>query len=507
MSEDAKTPVEVELKLDVEPDDLSRILAHPVLCSQADSHLETQHLHSTYFDTPDHDLKQAGISLRIRSDGEKQIQTIKASQAQTGVALARGEWEREVADGKLDFEGADETALKPFLKMRDAIRPLFSLSVERDVRELAYGRSLIEVAADRGRIERLSQTFVFAELELELKEGDPADLFALALVLAQAAPLRLSFRTKAERGFESISGVSPQKIKAEDIKLKRRFTSAVAFQVIGGACLRHLMANEAIVRQSPSPDAVHQMRVALRRLRAAITLFKLADDEQREGVKSELKWMASALGEARDLDVYIANVLGPAVAGHAGDARFKSFLAEIEEQRNRAYDKALKDVASPRFINGTLAAAAWIQAGPWAQSDAKAARKSRDRPVSRLAAAELGRRWKRVLKRGRHLVDLEPEERHQVRIEIKKLRYAAEFFDNLFKRGKAKKRKQHAIKTLAALQDALGELNDIVVGSHMHESEAAELIQQEQLRHVDGLLSMATDHYRDLAGIKPFWNA
>jgi len=94
-----------------------------------------------------------------------------------------------------------------------------------------------------------------------------------------------------------------------------------------------------------------------------------------------------------------------------------------------------------------------------------------------------------------------------VRIEIKKLRYTAEFFDSLFKGGGAKKRKRTALKTLEALQETLGELNDIAVGSHMTSSEAQEALHQEQLSRVDGLLTTAQAQYRTLAKLKPFWTS
>jgi CHAD domain-containing protein len=137
--------------------------------------------------------------------------------------------------------------------------------------------------------------------------------------------------------------------------------------------------------------------------------------------------------------------------------------------------------------------------------ETKAARQRRRRPVAELAEHEIGRRWKRVLKRGRSLADLDPDERHQVRIEIKKLRYATEFFDRLFKGGGAKTRKRAALKTLEALQETLGELNDIAVGAHMHGSETEVDLHQEQISRVEELLTAMQAQYRDLAGLEPFW--
>jgi inorganic triphosphatase YgiF len=508
MKKRPNNPQEVELKLEVEPDALEKVLAHPLLQTQARDNPVTQDLHSTYFDTPDYALRQAGISFRIRRNGNQRIQTIKAAGSPDGVALSRSEWEHEVESDEPDYTVAKETALKPFLELQEDIQPVFSVTAERTLRRLTYGTSIIEVAADRGKVEGKERTLSFDELELELKDGTPSDLFGLARALSTQAPLRLSFKTKAERGFEAMSGETPKRIKANPIMLKRRMTTAQAFQIIGASCLQHLMANEVIVRAAPEADAVHQMRVALRRLRAAITLFKsVVEDEQRDQVKAELKWMANLLGEARDLDVYIATVLEPARDQHGDDENYRQLLTEYQERRTQAYQMVQRTIPSPRFVNGVLETAAWIQAGGWRQDKGKLARRRLHQPVAELAEEELGRRWKKIVKRGRNLVDLDPEERHQVRIEIKKLRYATEFFETLFKGGGAKKKKRAALTTLEALQETLGELNDIAVGTHMDPSTAAEAIHQHQIARVDELLDGARAQYQELARLEPFWKA
>jgi triphosphatase len=499
-------PQEIELKLEVEPDRLGELMAHPLLNADLGTAWSKQILRSTYFDTPDHALRQAGISFRIRRNGAQRIQTIKAASQPSGIALARDEWEHEVVGDEPDFKAATQTGLAPFAELKDSIRPVFSLSTERTLIELSHGDSVIEVAADRGQIEGDGCSLAFGELELELKTGNPADLFGLALKLAEAVPLRLSFMTKADRGYEARSAEPTQKVKARPVVLKRKMTSVEAFQVIGASCLRHLTANEAIVRKTREADAVHQMRVALRRLRAAITLFKnVVEDDQVSRIKAELKWMAGLLGEARDLDVHIVTVLEPAQAEHADDPGYTELLADYRERRKLAYERIEESIASTRFINGILETAAWIQAGPWLQNRDKAARRRRHRLVVALAEEELDRRWKKILKRGRHLAKQEPAERHQVRIAIKKLRYATEFFESLFKQKGAKKGKRKALSALEALQETLGELNDIAVGSDMASSGAAAAIRKEQLSHVDKLLTCAGTQYRDLAKLDPFW--
>lgn len=507
MAKRPETPQEIELKLEIEPTDLDKILAHPLLHVSLGAERK-QILHSTYFDTPDHALRQAGISLRIRHDGADRIQTIKAARAPTGVALTRSEWEHVVDGDEPDFSVAGSTALKAFVEQRNAIRPIFRVMAERTSREVHLGNAVIEVAADRGKVDGQTDPLPFAELELELKQGSPADLFQLAQKLTKAAPLRLSFKTKAERGFETVSGDALKRVKADQISLKRRMVSAEAFQLIGAACLQHLMANEAVVRRAPEADAIHQMRVALRRLRAAITLFKtVVEDDRRDWIKAELKWMASSLGEARDLDVYIQNVLEPALVQHRDEASYRDLVAEYRERRDCAYRNVSKTIASARFLNGVLKTAAWIQAGDWLSDDRKAARRLRKQPVVALAQEELRRRRKKILKRGKHLAALAPEDRHQVRIEIKKFRYATEFFASLFKGGQTKRNKRAAMDTLEGLQDTLGTLNDIAVGTEMVSSPAAAAIHDAQLARVDGLVAEAEKQHRKLATLEPFWKS
>ena len=121
-------------------------------------------------------------------------------------------------------------ALKPFLDDRDSIQPVFRVKTERTLHNLSFEKSIIEVAADRSQVEGQGQTVSFSELELELKEGTPADLFRLALAISTVTPLRLSFKTKAERGFDATSEERPTRVKAPPVVLKRKMTSAAAFQ-------------------------------------------------------------------------------------------------------------------------------------------------------------------------------------------------------------------------------------------------------------------------------------
>ncbi len=505
MVQGATGGMETELKLDLEPADLDRVKRHPLLRGGRGSGLRVQKLRSLYFDTADQALRKAGISFRIRSDGNERIQTIKAAAKGKGAALSRREWEHKVESDTPDLSLADGIVPARILQSKHPIEPLFEVKVERTALLLDEGQSFIELALDRGEIGGLEGKHAFAEIELELKRGSTGDLFRLARSLADAAPLRLSYVTKSDRGYRSLAVSSESSVKSTAAALSPRMTSAAAFQAIAGSCLRHLMANEALIRETMSPEAVHQARVALRRLRAAISLFAAANrDEARSGVRAELRWMANQMGEARDLDVYIEKVLEPAQA-HRGDDKFVELLADYRQRRQRAYETMAAAVRSPRFVYGALDAAAWVEAGAWLSNPRDSGKRARERPVVEHAREELSRRWRKVRKRSKKLASLEPEVRHRLRIEIKKLRYASDFFGALFKGREAGELRKEALDVLEKLQDILGDLNDVSVGERMSTSALAEEIRREQLERVDALVEQAKALRYAFARLEPFF--
>ncbi len=161
---------------------------------------------STYFETPDQALRRAGLVVRVREEDGRFVQTVKSDAAATENPLARGEWEDAVADNLPDPDAPHSGRLLP----REAVaelRPLFVTEVSRTAINLEPSRGiLIEAAIDRGNIRSGDGTRVdpVCEVEFELKEGQPAALYDLALRLLKTAPLRLELRSKAERGYRLV---------------------------------------------------------------------------------------------------------------------------------------------------------------------------------------------------------------------------------------------------------------------------------------------------------------
>lgn len=491
-----EAPREVELKLEIATGDVKRLLGHPLIAGAEPDPGQCGHLSAVYFDTPDQDLRKAGMSLRIRERNGCSIQTIKAEDKSRGLALDRGEWEATVDE--LDFDAATGTPLARLVsknEIREAIRPAFGIETERLAFRIEHDGALIELALDEAKAVADQNTIRFAELELELKRGAPAALFALAKDLARAAPLRLAPITKSERGYGLLGGSAPAPVKARDIEIDPEASRAGAFQVIARSCLSQIIANEAVLRKTAEPEAVHQMRVGLRRLRAAISLFKpMLADRETETVKQGLRWIGRKLGPARDLDVLLGNLRNMTGSSLAEDA-----LQDAERRRQKAYEILRKALDSPRYMSAILETAAWIEAGKWLAVGDLPSRSARKH-----AARELSRRHRKILREARHMEELGDDERHELRIRIKKMRYGAEFFASLFDGKKSKKRRKAMLPELERLQDLLGEMNDIAVGGAMVPSLAQadpELARQRTAK----LLSKAIATAHDLPAAKPFW--
>lgn len=461
---------EIELKLELDPSG-ARSFRRSASGSLGSSDGATRRLDSVYFDTRKHKLGRNGYSLRIRHDGDRRIQTLKAENGAGAGVFDRPEWECDVTADEPDpaiFDGSLASGLAASL---GPLAPVFETQVERTTWTVEEGGSAIEIVVDEGTVSAGAAVARIAEIELELKRGEAADLFRLARRLAAGGRLRLAVRSKSERGYALLDGGAQAGLKAEPVRVRPGMNAAEAFQVVARSCIRHFRLNETSLIEARAAESLHQARVAMRRLRSAFTLFReVVADEEVERIKRELRDVSSLLGEARNLDVFAsrmkAQAESPGEAGHGAASLLDRIAADrIAADRERAYDRVLRRLGSKRFRLFTLDLAAWIESGPWLTRDETAA--ERRRPAPDFAAAVLQRHWRKVRKKGRHLDRLEPEARHRVRIDAKKLRYACEFFVGLTEGGKARRRRKAFLAELEALQSSLGDLNDIATGEEM----------------------------------------
>jgi inorganic triphosphatase YgiF len=519
-------PREIELKLEVPANRIARLTRSSLLSGGSAAPRKPATLVSVYFDTKKQKLRDKGLSLRVRRIGPRRVQTLKEDAGDNAALFARHEWEQEIESDQPQLDALQHTTLAPLLgkKLRRRLLPLFETRIQRTVYPIRSGESEIELTIDKGKIEAGRKSSPLCEVELELKRGEIDDLFEAARKLAKEVPFQLAVSSKAERGYSLIAGKKPEAVKAVPVVLTPEFTCADAFRSIARSCLRQLVANQPAMLRA-DVEGLHQMRVALRRLRAAISLFSdMLVDRQTQQMKSRFQWIGGELGPAREFDVFIRRVLMP-VAQHNPNGPGVAVLTEdLEAQRKEAFERACAAVQSERFRDLMLDIAAWIETGDWSRNTDARAKALRETSITALAADELNRRRKQVLKKGGRLKQLDIHRRHKLRIQAKKLRYAAEFFAGAFPGKKAKERREDFVSALELLQDALGDLNDISVHEGLTERiadapksngkgrkgrakkafAAGRLAGREEAR-VASVLKDAQHAYRIFADAKPHW--
>lgn len=455
--------IETEIKFEVSPADLEKLAVSRSLRPTNGELVRRRHLVSTYFDTPKHVLRRNGISLRVRQTGKKHIQTIKT--ATNGVAIGRNEWEKRIDDNEPDLRAARGTPLQQLVskRLRRELDAVFATHVHRTVVPLRPGNSRVELALDEGHIRAGLYSTPLAEVELELKSGSIGDLFKAARTVAELVPARLALKTKSEQGYGLIADQPIAAVSAPKIALPRKATVAAAFQAIGRSVLHHIAANEPAVLAG-LPEGVHQMRVGVRRLRAAISLFSdLLRCGQTEAIRQDLKWLARKLGPVRDLDVFLSTKVKRLGTAEPPIEGLADLVGELDYRRAVAAEAAKAAIASSRYRLLVFSALEWIEYGEW-QKRRSVHNGRRAKPF----AAELfARRIVKTKKRAKHILHLNVHDRHELRIAMKKVRYSIYFFESLFDGGAIAKALPRYKACLASLQDSLGALNDIAVHQKM----------------------------------------
>ncbi|OAF18242.1 CYTH and CHAD domain-containing protein [Bradyrhizobium neotropicale] len=452
--------VEAELKFHVPARHLAAFAKGRVPGGKAAGTHDGSDLLSTYFDTAKCKLKRHGLTLRVRRDGHKHVQTVKSA---NGAEFGRGEWESEIKGSTPHLGKADGTPLEPIAskKLRRKLRPVFETSVRRITLPIRTGGSEVELAIDRGRIIAGDRSSPIAELELELKSGRPVDLFRMAKTLERKSQAELDLRSKSDRGYALARGEEHPVMSADGIMLDVDMSAGDAFRVVARATARHFCGNANAVRNGDA-EGIHQMRVGLRRLRAAISLFsKTLSGAGRERTRTELKWLTNELAPARELDVFVKDNIEPASRDALLRRGGKAIRREFTERRERAFERARRAVDSERFRALLIDTLQWIESSRTVAPDQAKAR------IGKFARELLHRRIKKARKDGRHLDEMSARQRHKFRISIKKLRYAIEFFDSLFTGKGEQKQLARLSKHFKKIQDALGSLNDFVAHRRM----------------------------------------
>lgn len=479
---------EIEVKLELDQDGVEVFRRHPLL---RDCRSVSKEQRSTYFDTRKQALRAAGFSLRVRCSEDGCVQTVKEAASGAGL-FDRPEWEARLAVCEPDLAALQATPIAgmhlPHLGRK--LAPVVTTRVERTVWMLTHEGSELELALDRGEVRGGDRERPLAEVEIELKRGKRVHALRLARRFAEDVPVRIGVLSKVERGFALADDTFGKLAKAERVGVTPEMSVAEAFTTIVHACLRHFRLNEDLVAGNRDPAALHQVRVAMRRLRSAWSLFRPALRGKEAGrLREELRWFTAITGDARNLDVFIGRLEQQAVAVP---------LAPLREAREKAYDRVVAALASRRFRDLMLDLVAWVETGGW-RKDGKA-----KQPIGPFAERRLDCFWARVCEGGAVLRTCSEEQRHRLRIAIKKMRYATEFLAGLHQRDERKR----FVRALEAMQDSLGHLNDVATARDLVEYlPASAVLPEPDPTEIRRYLGRAARQFASLVKIGPYWNA
>lgn len=297
--------------------------------------------------------------------------------------------------------------------------------------------------------------------------------------------------------------------KARPVKLLKSDSVEDAAVCVFSAALDHFEGNMPVFLSSRAPESVHQMRVALRRLRAAMGLFgKALSGESLETARVRAKELGAILGAARNWDVFGAMLEKGPAAAPGDDPGLGALTEALARRRADAYRAACDAVAG----DGTQVFLADLRKAVASRDWEPAPGAADEGGAADFARAALTRLRKRVLGKSRNLARRGPEERHQARIALKKARYGAEFFESLFDRDEAAKFSAR----LAAMQDGLGAFNDMaMVGRLLDEIDRDGPVAPQASGFLRGWFAHAAqdavEHARKsekkLKKLEPFWKA
>ena len=458
-------PDEVEVKLEAASRDaLAQIAGLGTLDGYRLRRRRVHHLQTTYLDTQLLALARAGVAVRLRRAGRRWEATAKWPGRVRGTLHTRPELtiplkSEPTAPFRLP-DGALAETLDPYLLGRP-LRPVLITNVERriiDVLPSAGTSPLAELALDTVQVctpDGAPAAPEYWEVEIEQRGGTPADCVAVGRALRRRFNLVPSRATKFARGLSAVlpaetAAAPPPPIAASD-------TLASAIRAIIAAQLGRLRAAQPAVRRGDDPEAVHEMRVGVRRLRTALRLGKKAlPARQLEALARELGWLGDVLGQVRDLDVQLATAdwhrgrLTPAARGP-----IDGYRRALRRRRLAALAALREAFDSSRYTKLLLALerAASTPARPPAGAAAE--------PIPRAGRRAIKRAIRRLRTLGDAIEELpQADDLHALRIRAKRLRYVLEALKPITGRDGRRLTKQ-----LIRLQDVLGRFNDAMVAA------------------------------------------
>ncbi len=427
----------------------------------------SQVLRATYFDTPQGDLAQAHVALRVRHADQGYVQTVKA---QGGAALERWQHEQGVA-GPLPERRAlppASTALGDLLHGQfDALEAQFSVRFRRSVWRIQAAPLLVlEISVDQGELRAKPGTrkAPIAELEIECIRGTRLAFLRWATQFAVRHQLRLLQDSKQEQGLRLLGrlpAVPPPALRARSA-LRDSFSAGQACAVALQADVMHLLANAAALRSGQEPEAVHQLHIAMQRLRATVRAFGLSSHGRSwRALLAQAHALARTAGQARDADVFATQSLPAVRESFGAEPALQAFADLVATQRALCTQRCQQAFGGPAVTAFALTllcqserVAQRSAKGPCAKAKANTGLTLRMpvRPFLQIQLRHLARRMRRRIRQAHS-----PKGWHRARLAVKRLRYTLEL---AWPTLGAAKRHARILQLLTKLQQDLGEMND-----------------------------------------------
>ena len=412
-----------------------------------------------YLDTADWRLHRAGYALRLRSAGGRAEATMKSLAARGGDGLRD---RREISeplpgpDARL-MRGAVGRRVRA-LAGRRRLRTLFRVETERASYAIPFdGERAGTVELDASRILAGDAAALLRRVEVEAAPGVPArELEGFVRRLREEAGLAPAGLSKYEAGLQAagLAPPGPPDLGSEEPGPSPTL-GELAFTALR-AQMRRFLAHEPGTRLGEDPEELHDMRVACRRLRAALRIFEEALPARAGRFRRELGWVGGMLGEVRDLDVLLGMAEGWVASAPPEDRPpLLELRRALEGRREEARRRMLRALDSRRYRGFVGEFCAFLRRGPSGRVPGAA------RPALRAAPGLLREQRRRVRALGDRLgPGSPPEDYHRLRRRARRLRYAVEFFSGLYGRAA-----EDCVSALKGLQDLLGEHQDAEVAA------------------------------------------
>ncbi len=455
--------MEIELKFQIPPE--SKAPLEKFITSKGGT---SKRLRAKYFDTDARLLARSNIALRLRKEGHVWYQTLKVAPQAAAVMRHEDTVRLVTPPGTAPVmdpgrhSSSDQWMKIDKLLRHDAARelkPLYETDLKRLSVDLRTRRGLINYAIDTGSISNteketdpllmaLGQTveplkLPVAEIELELVSGSNMALIEAGTRLVRDYGVWLDVRTKSMRG-DSLAKAKliMAPAKAQSVKISDDLSLEEFFEIVRKECVRHVLVNASQLASEEGylPEHIHQLRVALRRLRTALKLFSRAQNFEVQTWSDQAKFLAAQLGKNRDIDA-MSESIWPEL--HKINAPLVEFTA-------------LEGMQSPALILREGKIQSWFL--ELIGRDLQSPEQNTQSHWSAILPIII--KWqKKCAKRAKNFASLTVEERHELRKKMKRLRYSLEFIEGECKSSKFRQ----FSKVLARAQNELGTYNDLQV--------------------------------------------